>query len=73
MCVSTCVESNGTRGTVTVTTGPRGTFEARFVIDELERTKDMRGTKGRIRYEVQAHILNASELAPTSSNVVRIG
>ena len=34
--------SNGTRGTVTVTTGPRGTFEARFVIDELEWTKDRR-------------------------------
>ena len=29
--------------------------------------------KGRIRYEVQAHIINAFELAPTSSNVVRIG
>ncbi len=31
--------SDGSRGSIIVTTGLRGTFEARFVIDELERPK----------------------------------
>ena len=30
------------------------------------------GKQAPVRYEIQAHILNASELAPTSSNVVRV-
>ena len=56
-----------------VTTGLTGTFDARFVISQLDRPKEKKDPKESVRYEVQAHIFNASELAPTSSNVLRIG
>ena len=65
--------SDLSHGSVIVTTGLRGTFDAQFVIDQLERPKGKKDPRERVRYEVQAHIINASELAPTSSNVLRIG
>jgi hypothetical protein len=43
------------------------------VIDELKRPKERKDPRRLVRYELQAHIINASELAPTSSNVLRIG
>jgi len=53
---------------LTVTTGLRGTFEARFMIDQLERLIEKTDLQERVRYEgQQPHIFNASELAPTSS------
>ena len=66
--------SDRSRGSIIATTGAKGVFEARFVLSKLDRPKvKVRGNKKLpVRYEIQAHIFNASELAPTSSNVVRI-
>jgi hypothetical protein len=66
--------SDGSRASVIAATQARGVFEARFVLSKLERPKPTvrRSKKTPVRYEIQAHIFNASELAPTSSNVVRV-
>jgi hypothetical protein len=66
--------SDGSHASVVAGTGPKGAFAARFPLSKLERPTATRGggKQAPVRYEIQAHILNASELAPTSSNVVRV-
>ena len=65
--------SDRSHGSVIVTTGLRGTFDAQFIIDQLERPKDKERSArtGPVRSASTHH--QRLRTSPTSSNVLRIG
>lgn len=71
--------SDGFIGSAVATTGPRGSLHARIELDGRADTTSARESRpssdrvgDAVRYTVHAHIINAPDLAPTSSNTVRI-